>query len=305
MADFNIAKDLGARANQNAMPDLRVAVAGFLACSSERNPLQDRHVVFDHCGLADYEPRRMIEEYALADPGRRIDVDREHGRRPTLQIEREVAPTRLEHGMRQTMRLQRMEALEIEQHLHQAQAGRIAVEHGHDIRPERSAERGIAFDRVLIGLPDQRARHVAMIKTLSDTMHDRLLERVVIENGCHQKRGQRGIAPRSLFCFPANAREDRVIASYPNNTGGRTVRHHCLRNAIWNSPYHGKAARAIQEPNQQRFPFSLQTLRPQPAPRTVLRNSGPIEASLKKLDPTGPGRLSLTSPDPQLTPKIP
>ena len=47
MADLDIAEDFRARADQHAVTDFRVAVAGLLAGAAERHALQDRDVVLD------------------------------------------------------------------------------------------------------------------------------------------------------------------------------------------------------------------------------------------------------------------
>ena len=67
MADLDIAENLRARADQHAVADLRMAVAGLLAGAAQRHALQDRDVVLDHRRLADDEAGRVVEEDALAD----------------------------------------------------------------------------------------------------------------------------------------------------------------------------------------------------------------------------------------------
>ena len=79
----------------------------------------------------------MIEEDALADPRGRMDVRAEDRRRPALQIKREILAAALPQAMREAMRLDRVEALEIKQRLDKARAGGIAVEDGHQIGAER------------------------------------------------------------------------------------------------------------------------------------------------------------------------
>ena len=80
------------------------------------------------------------------------------------------------------MRLDRVEALEIEQRIDVAVRGRIAVDGRHDIGAERIAERRVVLQRVGIGLADQFARHVRMVEPLGDAMHHRLLETVVMQD---------------------------------------------------------------------------------------------------------------------------
>ena len=58
MADLDIAEDLGAGADEHAVPDLGMAVAGFLAGAAERHVLHDRDIVLDHRRLADDDAMR-------------------------------------------------------------------------------------------------------------------------------------------------------------------------------------------------------------------------------------------------------
>src|SRR5690606_17846569 len=91
-ADLDIAKDLGAGADQHAVADLRMPVGALLAGTAECHAVQDRDIVADDGSLADDEPRRMIEEDAFADPGRRVDIRLENAGGPALQIQGKVPP---------------------------------------------------------------------------------------------------------------------------------------------------------------------------------------------------------------------
>ena len=71
MADFDVAEDLRPCADQHAVADLGMAIAGLLAGAAEGDALQDRHVVLDHRRLADDQAGGVVEEDALADPRRR------------------------------------------------------------------------------------------------------------------------------------------------------------------------------------------------------------------------------------------
>ena len=59
----------------------------------------------------------MVEEDAAADPGGRMDVGLEHLGGAALQVEREVLPAVLPQPMRQPVRLDGMEALEVQHRL--------------------------------------------------------------------------------------------------------------------------------------------------------------------------------------------
>ncbi len=109
------------------MGDLRMAVATFLAGAAESNAMQDRDVIADDGRFADHQAGRVIEEDALADARSRVDIRLENAGGTALQIEREITAAAIEKPMRETMGLQRLEALEIENGLHETQASRIAV----------------------------------------------------------------------------------------------------------------------------------------------------------------------------------
>jgi hypothetical protein len=90
MADLDIAEDLSAGADQDAMTDFRMAVLVLLAGAAERDAMQDRDVVLDQRSLAADEAGGVVEEDAAADARRGIDVGLEYRRRPALQIIRKI-----------------------------------------------------------------------------------------------------------------------------------------------------------------------------------------------------------------------
>ena len=67
-------QNLGTGADQNAIAYFGMPVAGFLAGTSQGDPLQDGHIVADTCRHADHHASSMIEEQALADGCRWIDI---------------------------------------------------------------------------------------------------------------------------------------------------------------------------------------------------------------------------------------
>ena len=127
--------------------------------------------------------------------------------------------------MGQTIGLQRLEAFEIEQRLHHSQARGIAIRDRHDVGVERFADRGVARDRLLEGLADQRGGKIAMVEPRGDAMRHRAFERVVIENVDGEKQRELWLAPRRLFRFLTDARKQRIGASNPDDPGGQTLRH--------------------------------------------------------------------------------
>ncbi len=123
-ADRDIAEHLGARTDHHAVTDLRMAVAGFLAGPAKRHALQDRDIVADDGRRPNNQPGRMVEEEAAADGSGRRDICLENAGRAALQIKREILAALQPKPMRQTMRLDGMEALEIKDRLDErVQAG--------------------------------------------------------------------------------------------------------------------------------------------------------------------------------------
>src|SRR5262245_54717144 len=90
MPDLDVAEDLGARADQYAAADFRMTITRLLTGPAQRNLLQHRHVVLDHCSLAYDQTSGMIEEDSASDADGRIDVGLEYCRRAALQIVGEI-----------------------------------------------------------------------------------------------------------------------------------------------------------------------------------------------------------------------
>ena len=73
------------------------------------------------------------------------------------------------------MRLDGVEALEVEHRLDEARGRGIAVEDGDDVGAEGLAEIGLVAQRLVIGLADQLGRQRRMVEPLGDAMHHRSL----------------------------------------------------------------------------------------------------------------------------------
>src|ERR1700737_399737 len=127
MADLDIAENFRAGPDQYAVADVGMAILVLLAGAAQRDAVQDRDVVFDHGGLAAHEAGGVIEEDAAADPGCRIDVGLEYRRRAALQVIGKILAAFLIEPVRQTMGLQRVEALEVEQRVDETRGRGIAV----------------------------------------------------------------------------------------------------------------------------------------------------------------------------------
>ena len=82
----------------------------------------------------------MIEENTPAETRRRMDIGLENVGGSALQIESKVALPIMPEIVRQTMRLDGMETLEIQKRLDEALAGGIALDHGRDIGAQGTAD---------------------------------------------------------------------------------------------------------------------------------------------------------------------
>src|SRR5258708_20187242 len=136
-----------------------MAVLVRLAGTAKRDAVQDRYVVFDDSGLADDEPGGVIEEDTAADPGCGGDVGLKYRRRAALQVIGKILAAFLIKPMRQTMSLERMEALEVEQRVDEPRGRGIAVVYRHHVGAEGIADIGIVAQRPVIALPNQIAPH--------------------------------------------------------------------------------------------------------------------------------------------------
>ena len=81
------------------------------------------------------------------------------------------------------MRLNGVEALEVQHGLDETIAGGIAIDRRHDVGAEGCADRGLAFERVGIGLPDQFSRYFRTVETVRNAMNDGRFQVVVMQDG--------------------------------------------------------------------------------------------------------------------------
>ena len=160
-----------------------MTVAGLLAGTAQRDALQERAVVADRSRLADDDAGAVVEHDADADAGGRIDIHPKDARALALQVEREVAAALLQQLVRETIRDEGMEALEVEQRLDVAAAGWIAVVDGCKIGPKCPAE----FRPVVQGparrSDDQPGIDVGMVQPLRETVADGILQPLLAEYG--------------------------------------------------------------------------------------------------------------------------
>src|ERR1035441_8445849 len=151
-ANLDVAEDLGSGADGRALPDLRMPISRFLAGSAQCHVMQQRDIVIDLGGLTDHQTGGMVQKDAPAQTGCRVDIGLKHLRGAALQVKRQVPLAVVPQPMRQAMRLDGMEALEIEERFKEALAGRIALDHRGNVGSLRLADRRLSGQRAMGGL---------------------------------------------------------------------------------------------------------------------------------------------------------
>jgi hypothetical protein len=152
----------------------------------------------------------VIEEDAAADARRRVDVGLEHLRGAALQVERKILAPVVPEPMGEPVRLDGVEALEVEHGLDQPRAGRIAVGHGGDVGAERRDDGGLVLDRLHEGLGDEVVGDDGIAQPPGDPMHHRAFEGRVIEDGRGDEARQRRLLAHGRLGLLAQARPDRI-----------------------------------------------------------------------------------------------
>jgi hypothetical protein len=75
IAEFNVAENGSAGADDNAVANGGVTFAAYVASAAEGHALVKQNIVADFGGFADDDAEPMIDEKALADFGARVDFD--------------------------------------------------------------------------------------------------------------------------------------------------------------------------------------------------------------------------------------
>ena len=112
--------------------------------------------------------------------------------------------------MREAMRRDRMEALEIEHRLDEPRAGGIAVQCGENVGAKGRADRRLAGNDVEIGLADELGRDLVMAEPRRKPLDDRRLQAGLIEDGRRDPAGNMRLAAHDLLGLELDAREDRI-----------------------------------------------------------------------------------------------
>ncbi len=154
----------------------------------------------------------MVEEDAAAHGHRRIDIGLEDAGGPALQIERQVAASPVPQPVRQTVRLDGMEAFEEEHRLDVAVAGRVAIVDRRDVAAHGLAERLVVGERLLEGAADDFGADDVVAEPLGDAIDDRVFQARLVEHRREDEARHRRLAPDDLLGLALHLEPDRIEA---------------------------------------------------------------------------------------------
>ncbi len=213
MADADVAQDLGPCPDQDAVLDLRVAVAVFLAGAAQCHGMQHRDVVADDGGFPDDDGMGMVDHDPLADPGIGMDVDAEGLADPHLDEVGHVAPAGAPQPVPDAIGLHGLIALEEQDGLEIAVAGRIAFVDGHQVGPGRGTKVGLVGIGLVGDFAEDLLAHLAAGKLQREAVGKRPLQRGMVEKTRMDERAKQRLGPDGGLGLFADARPDRIDGS--------------------------------------------------------------------------------------------
>src|SRR5690606_7393206 len=109
LSDLNGSEDLSAGADDDAVMKGGVPLTGFLAGSSEGDPLEDRDVLTDLGRLSDDHTHTVVDEQSRTDGGAGVNLDPRHKSRRLTDPSGDQAMIVLVEAMGQAMGPNRVE----------------------------------------------------------------------------------------------------------------------------------------------------------------------------------------------------
>jgi hypothetical protein len=222
--DPHVTQDGSAGADEHAVPDLGVAVAHRLARPSERDVVQDGDVVAHDGGLADDDPRGVVEEHALAERRGGVDVDGEDLGDARLQRERKRAAALRPQHVRDAVRLHGEEALVVEQAVREARARGVAGPRRDEVGDRGREERRVGGEGGHEEVVEQRGQQRRGAELVGQVEGQRAGEGRVREHGREEEGGQHGFGLRVAAGLGFDLGPDPRLVGL--GFRGRVRRHH-------------------------------------------------------------------------------
>ena len=126
VANLDVPQELCVCAEHDTVADFRVTVADFVACTAQRDAVQEAYVVPNDCGLADDDVRGMVNQEPVPDLGGRVEVHAELAADDVLEHLGRETPVFEPERMRGSVGLQSLETLEQQERLEVAGARGVA-----------------------------------------------------------------------------------------------------------------------------------------------------------------------------------
>src|SRR5262249_5449879 len=143
-----------------------------------------------------------------------IDVALENRGGTALKVIGEILSPTPPKPMREAMRLNGVEAFEVENGFDEPVCCRITVDGRDNVGAERIAKLRLIFERIRIRLPNQFAGDIRMIEPFRDTMYHRVFETIVVQDRGIDVARKLGFAPYDFFGLFTNAMPDRIDCRY-------------------------------------------------------------------------------------------
>ncbi len=179
--------------------------------------MQHGDVVAQHRGLADDDAGAVVEEDPLPDHRRGVDVDLEEFGDPALQIEGHGLAALGPQPVADPVRLQRQEALEEQERLDVALAGRIALEHGLQVGLGGGDDGGIGLIGFLGHLAQAHGPQLLVAEFARELVGQGVGDAGMADHHRVQQRGETGLGLGHVLRFITEGRPDRRRGGYVND----------------------------------------------------------------------------------------
>ena len=108
------------------------------------------------------------------------------------------------------MRLNCVKTLKVKHRFEKAVGRGVAINRRHDVGTECVANRRVSFERVGVSSPDHLRGDLWTVEPLGDPVHDRCLQRVVMQDGRIDQGRELRLTADNVFGLAADTRPDRV-----------------------------------------------------------------------------------------------
>lgn len=197
--NFDIAKDLGAGADENVLANLRMAIAAFLTGSAKRHFVQHGNVVLHDRSLTNDHRGSVIDQNPPADARRRVNVDPKRFGNPVLQMQSQQVLILLPQPVSHSIAGETMHALEIQQWNQAAIDCRVTFADCENIGLHGATDPRVRRKSFVDDLPQLHGGQGGATELARQMVTDGILESFVIQDRGVQKTGKDGLLRNVTF----------------------------------------------------------------------------------------------------------